>query len=325
MPIPKELEQRAAKVARALVQPIEGDPMPKEPLKVIAGAPDRPLIIGDVEIQCYVLEDETRVLSQRSFLQAIGRSVSRPGGTGGEQPPAFLAPTNLKPFISNDLTAASKRIEFRPPTGRTAYGYQAILLPRVCKVYRAAHTAGVLRPHQMHIAKRAEDLLDGFAEVGIIALVDEATGYQQVRSERALATILEKFIAKELQPLTKTFPYEFYAEIFRLRKWPGPEGAKRPKVIGHWTNDFVYQRMAPGLLEELRHLNPPSPGGNRPHRHTQWFTPDLGHPKLKEHLAGVIAVMRLSQNWNAFKRNMDVAFPSFRESMQFPLDDPTTE
>ena len=29
-------------------------------LKVIAGEPDRPLVIGDIQIACYVLEDETR-------------------------------------------------------------------------------------------------------------------------------------------------------------------------------------------------------------------------------------------------------------------------
>ena len=48
--------------------------MGNKPLKVIAGAPDRPLVIGDIEIPCYVLEDKTRVLSQRGFLKAIGRS-----------------------------------------------------------------------------------------------------------------------------------------------------------------------------------------------------------------------------------------------------------
>ena len=172
--------------------------MPKEPLKVIAGAPDRPLIIGDVEIQCYVLEDETRVLSQRGFLQAIGRSVSRPRRSGGDETPAFLVSKNLKPFISNDLLTASIPVVFQAPSrGPIGHGFRAEILPRVCKVYLSARRAGVLRPHQMHVAERAEILLYGLAEIGIIALVDEATGYQQIRAERALATILEKFIAKE--------------------------------------------------------------------------------------------------------------------------------
>ena len=47
---------------------------PKGPLKAIAGAPDSPLVVSDIEIDCYVLEDETRVLSQGSFLRGIGRA-----------------------------------------------------------------------------------------------------------------------------------------------------------------------------------------------------------------------------------------------------------
>ncbi len=40
-------------------------------------------------------------------------------------------------------------------------------------------------------------MVRALAHVGIIALVDEATGYQRERASDALATILESFIAKE--------------------------------------------------------------------------------------------------------------------------------
>ena len=45
-----------------------------EVLKVIAGAADKPLVIAGIEIPAYVLEDETRVLSQGGFNRAIGRT-----------------------------------------------------------------------------------------------------------------------------------------------------------------------------------------------------------------------------------------------------------
>ena len=294
------------------------------PLKVIAGTPDAPLRIGDLEIPCYVLEDETRVLSQRGFLTAIGRSVSRPARpeNGGEAWPDFLAARNLKPFIDNDLTAASRRIDFQPPSGgQTAYGYEAILLPRVCKVYLDARRAGALMPAQQHIAERAEMLTVGLANVGIIALVDEATGYQRIREERALATILERFIAGELQRWTRTFPIEFYEEIFRLKGWGSPDGVKRPRVIGTYTNDFVYERLGPGLLGELRDRNPVLSQGWRRNRHHQWFTPEFGHPKLKEHLAAVIALMRAAPSWAAFKRSLDRALPKLGKTIPLALDD----
>ena len=151
--------------------------------------------------------------------------------------------------------------------GKAALGYRAELLPKVCEVYLRARQEGLLRPSQHHIAEHAEILVRSLATVGIIALVDEATGYQKIREKRALAEILEKFIAAELQPWKKTYPYGFYVEICQLRKWPMEHAVKRPKIVGRWTDDMVYARIAPGVLEELRQLNPMQPNGERKWRH----------------------------------------------------------
>ena len=109
------------------------------------------------------------------------------------------------------------------------------------------------------------------------------------------------FLAEELQPWAKTFPFEFYSQMCRLKNWPGIYAVKRPSLIGRYTNDIVYERLGPGLLEELKIRNPVMSTGYRRHKHHQWFTPELGHPKLKEHLAGVIAIMRISRSWNGFR------------------------
>ena len=186
----------------------------------------------------------------------------------------------------------------------------------------AARAAGALYPHQRHIADRAEILIRGLATVGIIALVDEATGYQRIREERALAAILERFIAVELQPWTRTFSFEFYEEIFRLKGWGRADGVKRPSVIGHYTNDVVYNRIAPGVLAELRNLNPVLPQGRRKNRHHQWFTPEYGHPTLREHLAGVTALMRAASSWASFNRSLDRAFPKHDTTLPLDIDEP---
>ena len=292
-----------------------------QPLKVIAGAPDKPLVIGDVEIECYVLEDETRVLSQRGLQTAIGMS---PGGgkVGARRIVEFMNLLERKSININDLMArANDPVEFQPVTGRTALGYPATLLVDVCNVVLTARDVGVLTRQQAHIAERCYVLIRGLATVGIIALVDEATGYQEIRTQRALATILEKFIDKELQPWTKTFPYEFYEQIFRLKKWDGPNGRKRPPVIGHYTNDIVYARLAPGVLDELKRLNPTNTKGHRKSKHHQWFTTEFGHPKLKEHLAAVTALMRAAPNWNRFYGNLERAFPDKNGQFSLKLEE----
>ncbi len=296
---------------------IQNTPASNQPLEVIAGASDRPLVIGEIEIPCYVLADETRVLSQRGVFSTFG--TSRGGSKrGGAQIPRFLESRTLHSYIPSELRAALKDpILFTLPDGGLAYGYPAGLLPAICDVILSARSEGRLSKRQVHLADRADLLLRGLATVGIIGLVDEATGYQEVRARRALATILEEFIAKELQPWTKTFPYEFYAEIFRLHGWPGPHGAKRPSVIGHYTNDIVYARLAPGVLDELRRLNPKQSSGNRRNRHHQWFTTEYGHPKLREHLAAVTALMRAATDWDDFLWLLQRAYPIV--NTQLPL------
>ena len=299
---------------------------PKEPLKAIAGAPDRPLVIGDIEIQCYVLEDETRVLSQGGFVRAIGRTGGPKKGAPSDvfNLPVFLQSKNLKPFITSELIKSSQPIEFRAATGGSyAIGYRAEILPKVCEVYLLARDGGALLPSQRHVAARCDILIRALAAVGVIALVDEATGYQRIREERALATILERLIAKELNPWTRTFEFEFYEQICRLRGWPSVLAIKRPSIIGRYTNDFVYDRLAPGVLDELNRVNPVIPQTKRRrHKHHQWLTPELGHPKLRQHVWAVIALMRAAPSWDVFRRNLDRAFPKRNKTVPLALTDP---
>ena len=294
---------------------------PKGPLKVIAGAPDKPLVIGDIKIPCYVLEDEQRVLAQRAMVSGLGMSRGGSPQGGGDRLARFAGQKTLIPFISKELQVVINHPLKFVVSGGIAHGYPAELLVDLCEAVLAARDAGALRKQQAHIAQRCETLVRGLSRLGIIGLVDEATGYQRIREERALATILEKFIAKELQPWKKTFPYEFYEQIFRLKGWAGPNGVKRPSVIGNYTNDIVYARVAPGVLDELRRLNPSAPGGGRKWRHHQWFTPEPGYIKLNQHLAAVIALMKASSNWEQFQRNLKRAFPQLRDQLDFDFGD----
>ena len=168
----------------------------------------------------------------------------------------------------------------------------------------------------------AEILVRGLAGVGIVALVDEATGFQHDRARDALEEILDRFISEELRKWAKTFPDEFYKEMFRLKGWPyAPWSVKRPGVVGHYTNDWVYARLAPGVLDELRRVNPKLSSGGRRWRHPQWLTEDVGHPRLREHLAAVIALMRASSTYDQFQRSLQRAFPKINTTLEMPLEE----
>jgi hypothetical protein len=237
-----------------------------------------------------------------------------------------LAAKNLEPFISEELRRSWTPILFKSNgggyQGNKALGYPAELLPEVCDVFLAAREAGALLPSQEHMAKKCEILVRAFAKVGIIALVDEATGYQEVRDRLALQKILEMYIAKELLPWTKQFPDEFYKELFRLKEWQySPPSVKRPSVVGYLTNDIVYDRLAPGILAELKKIIPKDEKGRRKHKFHQRLTENVGHPKLAEHLSNVITLMKASASWNGFYRLVQRALPRYSQTLELPFNE----
>src|SRR5262249_10562434 len=148
-----------------------------------------------------------------------------------------------------------------------------------------------------------------------IALVDEATGYQEIRERDALAKILERFVAKELRPWVKTFPAEFYREIFRLNGWEYAENRGRPGVIGHWTNNLIYKRLAPRVWDELNRISPRDNRGRLKNKLFQRLTDEIGHPKLREHLMGIVMLMKYSPNWKTFMDRLDREFPQWGTTM----------
>jgi hypothetical protein len=281
--------------------------------------------IGDAVIPCAVLEDGRRVLTQEGFLQAMGRARKAKGGQGAslEKAPAFLAAKNLKPFISEELEESSKAIIFKGIKGQRSYGYPAELLPKICDVFLDAEEEGALLTSQKHIAVKAKVLMRGLAHVGIAALVDEATGYQEERDRDALHKILEAYISKELLPWAKRFPDEFYIEMAKLRGLPYDALLRsRPSYVGTLTNKYVYEQMPPGVMATLREKNPPSDKtGKRTKKHHQYLTEDIGNPHLERHLVAVIALMRASTNWDKFKQLFARAFPPAQSELDLGFDD----
>lgn len=285
-------------------------------------------ISEETALPCAVLEDGTRVLTQTEFVKAIGRRGSvKKGQVWDEnrrfQVPVFLSASNLTPFISDQLIEASSPIPFRTTRGMVGRGYRAELLPEVCNVFIDARDAGALHKSQLHVAERCRLLIRAYATVGIIALVDEATGYQETRARNALEQILAKYLSDHRLKWAKTFPDDFYKEIFRLRRWSYGEAGfrKRPAVVGHYTNNIVYERLAPGVLTKLEELNPRAENGHRSSRHHQWLSQDHGVPELKTHLAGVIALMRASRTWEGFCSLVDRAYPVPGQQLTLDMDD----
>jgi hypothetical protein len=83
------------------------------------------------------------------------------------------------------------------------------------------------------IAAKAQILLDALADVAVIALIDEATGYHKRRAHDALQTILKAYIAAELLPWQSRFPVTFYEQLYKVMGWKYDASSNRLLKKGH--------------------------------------------------------------------------------------------
>lgn len=292
------------------------------------------LDIGGVKLPCAVINGPQgiqRVLSETGITNAIlgsrsgaSKRLKQAASQRGEVLPLFLAPTQLRPYIPPELVGESLNFIEYVDGERTIPAYDAAILPAVCKVWLDARRAGALQDQQKAKASAAELLMSGLAHTGIVALIDEATGYEKIRPQNALQAYIDKVISKELAVWAKRFPDEFYENIYQLKSWPWPGMKKnRYSVVAHYTRDLVYDRLGPGVLKELERKEPKDPDGQRAHRFHQWLTPDVGHPMLSQHLTSLLTLQRLAlangHGWRRFVQTVDQVLPRYGDTMMLPL------
>lgn len=294
------------------------------------------LNLAGTRLPCAVIsgpQGVQRVLTEHGITRAILGSRSgaskrrkKAASEDGALIPLFVAPRQLEPFISAELReGALKPVDYLDGD-RVVRGYDASVLVAVCNVWLKARENGALQAQQLAKAQQAEILTRALAETGIVALIDEVTGYERVRPQNALQAYLEMVVRKELAAWAKKFPDEFYENIYKLKgwKWPGM-GKNRYGVVAHYTKDLVYSRLGPGVLEELETKTPKNDKGRRPNKLHQWLTEDVGNPMLAQHLHAILMFQRLAiangYSWNKFLLTVDQVLPKRGSTLELPLTD----
>ncbi|HSH79343.1 MAG TPA: P63C domain-containing protein [Herpetosiphonaceae bacterium] len=262
--------------------------------------------IGAVAFECHVLNDHRRVLTQGEVVRVL---------TGGRDSSDLARYLRSLPSYT-DHTLDGRTIQFKVPGNpQVATGYEATLLVEICEMYLNARDMGKegLKPNQRHLAKNAEVVIRACAKVGIIALVDEATGFQEIRRKRALQLKLQAFIAEDMQEWAKTFPDDFWFELARLEN-TRYSPRHRPLRWGKYVMAFVYDAIDKDVGKELRKINP-----NPQHRsnHHQWLQ-QFGKEKVHDQLQAVIAVMKACDDMDEFRRKFAKVFKrGSGEQMEF--------
>lgn len=278
------------------------------------------LPIGDIELDCAVLDNGKRILTAVSIFTAFGRARkgmnSRLEIDGTRMPP-FLAAKNLEPFIKQDILSRTTLISYKDGE-KVKTGYDATLLPRMCELYLSARRGrgegSELTSTQEKLALQSEILLSALAQVGIEALVDEATGFQHDRKHNALRLLLSKYITEGLQQWVLTFPDSFFSELDRLYKNEKTTSQKRPKYYGNFINRYVYEPIEHGYVKEkLNELNI-SESGKRKARFHQWLSSE-GKTILVHQIGRVQGLMEVFDNIadfnNAAKKQKQISIAPY--------------
>lgn len=267
------------------------------------------LDLAGMKIPCYVLENGMRVLSGRGMIISLKMvDDDKKDDLSGTRLARYLNQKTLKPFIYNNKEHGHFDAIICNDGGSKINGYEATVLVDICDAFLEARKSINLSPRQEIIAAQCEILVRAFAKVGIIALVDEATGYQHDREQDELQKILKAYISEELLPWQKRFPDIYYKELFRLNGWDYTikDIRKRPGVIGKWTNELIYEQLPKGVLEELKARTPKSPSGNKLAKLHQSLSEDIGHPALSSQITQIVTLFQLSDNmkqmWQNFER-----------------------
>lgn len=263
------------------------------------------LPIGGLELECAVLDDGTRVLTQAAVFKAFERprkGMNSRLEIDGTRIPPFLAAKNLAPVITKDILEWTAPVIYKDGNQERS-GYRAELLPVMCELYLKARRENLLASSQLKFAELSEILLASFAKVGIIALIDEATGFQLDRKHDALRILLEQYIAEGLQKWVKKFPDEFFTQLDRLYKNEKTTSRTRPKYYGNFINTYIYEPIENGYVKQELDKKNIKDNGKRKARFHQWLT-DFGNSQLALQIGRVMGVMEISTNIRSFKEKV---------------------
>lgn len=306
------------------------DPGVNKPLlKAKYGSDKTPLIIGNIEIPCYVLEDGTAVLSGRGIQNILGFKKS----DSGNALTTMLNRSKFETYMPDNLMQKlDSPIQFERIGGGGSQpmtnAYEATVLIDICYVLIDAKRDNVkLTPKEEGLYIQAELIVRAFSKTGIISVIYKLTGYLDDQVSTFLNDILNKFLLDEAKKYKVTFPLELYKQWYRLNNWDWKleSKQKRPGVIGTWTKDLIYSRIAPLLLKELERKNPKNEKGYREFKHFQFLTDEVGEPQLREFFGGLIALAKASPNWRKYYAMVNRAYPKFNQDgsqiQEIPFED----
>lgn len=267
------------------------------------------LRLGDVDLDVYVLEDGRRLFNKKAMAKILG--LKSEGGN------AFLKTISGKTIGSSINENLWNKIEnpiiFKSLNGDLSHGYEAAVLIEICDSIMQARD--VLLESQKFLARQAEIIIRSAAKIGIVALIDEVTGYSDNKRKDEYRELFKDFIREEFRQWEKEVPEKFFDMIYKLYglKRKNPNSTKHPSFFGNFIRKYVYFPLANtngAILEELDKKNPVVyASGGRKYKFHQFLAEEIGLPAFRAHLWQVVGIGASATDKDTFDKAFYRAFP----------------
>lgn len=318
-----ELRRQAKQAAKARWEAVRTSAKHlQDPNRVPEALCEGLLEIGSVQIECYVLDTQKRVIHKRGMAKALAMKSE-----GGNVFMRAMQRKGLGSEIGEKLRQdLDNPIVFRTFTPDLGHGYDATILIDICTAILDAAKAGKLGPGQESLAKQAEIIIRASAKLGIVALVDDATGFIADKRRTQYKELFREFIQEEFKIYDDPqFPDQLFDVIYKIYGLPrkADRSQRHPRWFGKFIRKYVYEPLANSngaILEMLDEKNPVVyVNGGRRYKMYQFLSEVVGMPALKAQLWQVVGIGNSVRNKAQFERSFYTAFPSPKSESQWDL------
>ncbi len=257
--------------------------------KIIYGTENLPLKVGNINIQCYLLENKIPVFVKKSIQKALGYDGKSEdwlldlfGSINKFYPiPGALFDAYENPILF-ESTAENGEITILK-------GVSPEIFQLTCQTICNAKKDGYLSVQQLKHARAASIILDAIVDADLVERVETATGFSFLKEtgKNYLSAYFIDHTNDDLWQWCRAIPDEFFEITFELYDLGWADLRNRPKAVGNALYELVFSRLEPNLSEDLRKQKP-----KRSYRKKKIIPGSNLHPAFSAYLTEVTAAYK---------------------------------
>lgn len=281
-------------------------------------------IAGWTNIDCYNATDGQRMVRLvrcESFFELVGFERKSLNKTLTAIRMIDHAP---QPRRISDLIAQLKNPIEIEIDGITIPCFEHTVITKFCKAVGEARRAQKIAGAAfLEYAESCERFLAAAADLGLVALIDEATGYIREKQKHEYRDLFRDFIRAQMRDWEKEFPDEFFDGIYKIYNLRREPKKNHPQFFAKFIRKYVYHPLADshGVILSMLDDKNPVVGKSRKHKLHQFLDETVGLTKLRAHVWKVVGILSSVNTKAGFQKGFRNAFPRAFDQMDLELDD----